>query len=211
MEINWLGHSCFRLKGSHATIITDPYSPEIGYTMGKVTADIVTVSHQHPGHNCTTAINGDFKVLSGPGDYEVSGVLIDGMPSFHDDTKGTARGKNTIFTFEIDELTVCHLGDLGHPLSTGQVEDMETIDVLLVPVGGVSTIDGAQAAELVRLIEPKIVIPMHYKTDAISRELAPVDKFLNEMGVKEIVSQPKLNVTKANVPLLTQVYLLDDK
>ena len=211
MEINWLGHSCFRLKGSHATIITDPYSPEIGYTMGKVTADIVTVSHQHPGHNCTTAINGDFKVLSGPGDYEVSGVLIDGMPSFHDDSKGTARGKNTIFTFEIDELTVCHLGDLGHPLSTGQVEDMETIDVLLVPVGGISTIDGAQAAELVRLIEPKIVIPMHYKTDAISRELAPVDKFLNEMGVKEIVSQPKLNVTKANVPLLTQVYLLDDK
>ena len=211
MEINWLGHSCFRLKGSHATVITDPYSPEIGYTMGKVTADIVTVSHQHPGHSCTTAVNGDFKVLSGPGDYEVSGVLIDGMPSFHDDSKGTARGKNTIFTFEIDELTVCHLGDLGHPLSTGQVEDMETIDVLLVPVGGVSTIDGAQAAELVRLIEPKIVIPMHYKTDAISRELAPVDKFLNEMGVKEIVSQPKLNVTKANVPLLTQVYLLDDK
>jgi L-ascorbate metabolism protein UlaG (beta-lactamase superfamily) len=211
MEINWLGHSCFRLKGSHATVITDPYSPEIGYTMGKVTADIVTVSHQHPGHNCTTAVNGDFKVLSGPGDYEVSGVLIDGMPSFHDDTKGTARGKNTIFTFEIDELTVCHLGDLGHPLSTGQVEDMETIDILLVPVGGVSTIDGAQAAELVRLIEPKIVIPMHYKTDAISRELAPFDRFLNEMGVKDITSQPKLNVTKANVPLLTQVYLLDYK
>lgn len=209
MEINWLGHSCFRLKGSHATVITDPYSPDLGYTISKATANIITVSHQHSGHSYISAISGEPKVVSGPGEYEVSGVLIIGMPSFHDEDKGEKKGKNTIYLMELDEITICHLGDLGHSLSTSQAEELGNIDVLLIPIGGISTIDAAQAAEIVRQLEPKVVIPMHYKTEAVSRNLAPVESFLNEMGIKELASQPKLNITKANLPLTTQVFLLN--
>ncbi len=209
MEITWLGHSCFKLKGSHAVVITDPCSPETGYNLGKVTADVVTVSHQHAGHSNVSAIGGEPKVLSGPGEYEVSGVLVIGMPSWHDNAKGVKRGKNTVFILEIDEMNVCHLGDIGHSLSTDQAELMDNIDILFVPVGGDSSLDAAQAAELVRQLEPKVVIPMHYKTEATSGNLAPVDNFLNEMGIKEIASQSKLNFTKNNLPLVTQVFLLD--
>ncbi len=209
MEITWLGHSCFKLKGSRAVVITDPCSPETGYNMGKVTADVVTVSHQHAGHSYVSAIGGEPKVLSGPGEYEVSGVLVIGMPSYHDNAKGVKRGKNTVFILEIDEMNICHLGDIGHSLSTDQAELMDNIDILFVPVGGDSSLDAAQAAELVRQLEPKAVIPMHYKTEATSRNLAPVENFLNEMGIKEIGSQPKLNFTKNNLPLVTQVFLLD--
>jgi len=209
MEINWLGHSCFRLKGSRATVITDPYSPDIGYTLGKTSSNVVTVSHQHPGHSNVQAIDGEPKAITGPGEYEISGVLIIGMSSYHDENKGEKRGKNTIYLLEIDEMTICHVGDLGHALSTTQAEELDNIDILLVPVGGVSTIDAVGAAELVRQLEPKVIIPMHYKTDALKRELAPVDKFLNEMGIKDAESQPKINFTKSNLPLVTQVYLLD--
>jgi L-ascorbate metabolism protein UlaG (beta-lactamase superfamily) len=208
MEINWLGHSCFRLKGSHATVITDPYSPDLGYDMGKVTANIVSISHLHPGHSYTENIGGEPKALTGPGEYEISGVLIIGIPSYHDEDRGEKKGKNTIYLFQIDEINICHLGDLGHGLSTSQAEELEDIDIMLIPVGGVSTIDASQAAEIVRQLEPKIVIPMHYKTDAVSRQLAPVDNFLNEMGVKDIEPQAKLTVTKSNLPLTTQVCLL---
>jgi L-ascorbate metabolism protein UlaG (beta-lactamase superfamily) len=209
MEINWLGHSCFRLKGSRATVITDPYSPDLGYTLGKTTANVITVSHQHSGHSNIGAIGGDPRAVVGPGEYEISGVLIIGMPSYHDEYKGEKRGKNTIYVLEIDEMTICHLGDLGHTLSTNQAEELDNIDILMVPVGGVSTIDAVGAAEIVRQLEPKVVIPMHYKTNAIKRQLAPIDNFLNEMGIKDAEPQPKVNFTKSNLPLVTQIYLLD--
>ncbi len=209
MEITWLGHSCFRLKGSRATIITDPYSSDLGYTLGKANANVITVSHQHPGHSNVKAIGGEPRAIIGPGEYEISGVLIIGMPSYHDEDKGIKKGKNNIYVLEIDDMTICHLGDLGHALSSTQAEELGNIDILLVPVGGVSTIDAVGAAEIVRQLEPKVVIPMHYKTDAIKRQLAPVDKFLNEMGVKDAEFQPKINFSKSNLPLVTQVYLLD--
>jgi len=209
MEITWLGHSCFRLKGSQATVITDPYSPELGYKLGKATANIVTVSHQHPGHSYVEGVGGEPRVVKGPGEYEISGVLIAGISTFHDGEKGAKRGKNTAYHMEIDEVSVCHLGDLGHVLTGEQVEEIDDVDVLLLPVGGVDTINAATAAEVVRQIEPKVVIPMHYKTKALKRELEPVDKFLKEMGVKEVDSQPKVTFTKANLPLSTQVFLLD--
>ncbi len=209
MEIAWLGHSCFRLKGSRTTVITDPYSPDLGYTLGKTNANVVTVSHQHPGHSNIAAIGGEPKAVTGPGEYEINGVLIIGMPSYHDEDKGEKRGKNTIYLLELDEMTICHLGDLGHALSTSQAEELDNVDILMIPVGGKSTIDAVGASEIVRQLEPKVVIPMHYKTDAIKRELAPVEKFLNEMGTKDIESQSKINFTKSNLPLVTQVYLLD--
>jgi L-ascorbate metabolism protein UlaG (beta-lactamase superfamily) len=208
MEITWLGYSCFRLKGKQVTVLTDPVPPDFGYSMGKVSADIVTISHDHPGHSYVQGISGEPKVLTGPGEYEISGVLTLALQSYHDGERGAQRGKNTIFVFEMDDLVICHLGDLGHTLDAEQVEKIDSADVLFVPVGGVTTIDASQAAEIVRRVEPKIVIPMHYKTLVLKRELAPVDRFLKEMGVKEAIPQPKLTVNKNSLPLTLQVVVL---
>jgi L-ascorbate metabolism protein UlaG (beta-lactamase superfamily) len=208
MEITWLGHSCFRIRGSHTTIITDPYSSDLGYSLGKPTARIVTVSHQHPGHSFVSGIGGEPKLVTRPGEYEISGVLIIGMTTFHDNEGGRTRGKNTIYLIEVDELSICHLGDLGHVLTTKQVEALDNIDILLLPVGGISTIDAPRAAEVIRQLEPKVVVPMHYKTEVLKRELEPVERFLKEMGGKQVESQPKLSLTRANLPTSTQVFLL---
>ena len=209
MEINWLGHSCFGLKGKQATVITDPYPPDLGYSLGKPTAHIVTVSHQHLGHSYTQGISGEPRLVTGPGEYEINGVLISGIATFHDRERGQQRGKNTVYVIEVDEISVCHLGDLGHVLTAEQVEEIDDVDVLLLPVGGVSTINASMAAEIVRQVEPKAVIPMHYKTEATSRELEPVDRFLKEIGVKQIDPQQKLSFTKSTLPISTQVFLLN--
>ncbi len=209
MDISWLGHSCFSIRGAQVTVITDPYSPDLGYLLGKPIARIVTVSHQHQGHAYVQGIGGEPKTVTGPGEYEISGVLIIGMATFHDGEKGRERGKNTAYLIEIDEVSVCHLGDLGHVLTTEQVEEIGNVDVLLLPVGGVSTINAPMAAEVVRQLEPKVVVPMHYKTEALNRGLEPVGGFLKEMGVKEVDSRPKLSLTKASLPISTQVFLLD--
>ena len=209
MEISWLGYSCFRIKGGKTTIITDPYPPDLGYSLGKATSQIITVSHQHPGHSYVRGIEGQPKVVSGPGEYEISGVSIIGIATFHDNLKGSERGKNTVYLIEVDGISVCHLGDLGHALTAEQVEGIDNVDVLLVPVGGASTIDASTAAQVVRQLEPKVVIPMHYKTEALKRELEPVDLFLNEMGVKEVERKDKLSFNKANLPPTTQVFLLN--
>jgi L-ascorbate metabolism protein UlaG (beta-lactamase superfamily) len=208
MEITWLGYSCFRLKGKQVTIVTDPVPPDLGYSPGKLEADIVTISHEHHGHSYVQGMDRQPKVLTGPGEYEISGVLTTGLQTYHDAEHGAIRGKNTIFIFEIDELVICHLGDLGHTLTAEQIERIDSVDVLMVPVGGISTIDASQAAEIVRRVEPKIVIPMHYKTLVLKRDLAPVDRFLKEMGVKESVPQPKLTVNKNSLPVTLQVVVL---
>lgn len=209
MEITWLGHSCFRIKGREATIITDPCDPASGYSVGRLQADIVTISHSHTGHSYLGALAGDFKQIKGPGEYELKGVFITGLPSFHDSDHGGRLGKNTFFVLEIDGLTLCHLGDLGHLPSSDMKEKIGDIEVLFVPVGGVSTIDGSTAAEIVRQLAPKVVIPMHYKTPASTRDLEPLDKFLKESGIKEAVSRPRLSVTRSNLPASTEVAILD--
>jgi L-ascorbate metabolism protein UlaG (beta-lactamase superfamily) len=208
VDINWLGHSCFRIKGSHVIIITDPFPPELGYTLGKQTANIITVSHQHPSHSYVKGIGGEPRIIKGPGEYEISGVLIIGIATFHDTQRGQVRGKNTVYVMEIDGVSVCHLGDLGHVLSSEQVEEIGNVDVLLLPVGGGSTINAAVSAEVIRQLEPKAVIPMHYKTPAIKRELDSVNVFLKEMGMGQIEPRPKLTLSKSNLPLSTQVFLL---
>ncbi len=147
-------------------------------------------------------------MVTGPGEYEISGALIIGIATFHDEEKGSQRGKNTAYLMEVDDISVCHLGDLGHVLTTEQVEEIGHVDVLLLPVGGISTIDAPMAAEIVRQLEPKVVVPMHYKTGALSRELEPVDRFFKETGVNEVSSQPKLIFAKASLPTSTQVFLL---
>jgi len=210
MEITWLGHSCFRIRGKEATLLTDPYDGSIGYSLGKPKANIVTSSHSHPGHGFTSGVGGAPRIVHGPGEYEVSGVFITGIGTFHDAEKGRERGGNTIYLIEMEDMTLCHLGDLGHPLSSEQVEETSRVEVLLVPVGGLSTLDASQAAETVRLLQPRIVIPMHFQTAALRFQLEPVDKFLREMGLKaDVPAQTKLSITKAGLPDETQVVVLD--
>ena len=209
MDITWLGHSCFRIRGSQAVVITDPYPPSLGYSLPKLTARIVTISHHHPGHCYVQGIGGEPRLVTGPGEYEISGIPIIGIATFHDANKGRKRGKNTAYLMEVNEISVCHLGDLGHVLTAEQVEELGNIDVLLVPVGGVSTINAAMAAEVVRQLEPKAVVPMHYKTPQLGWELESVEKFLTEIGVKQINSQPRLSLTRSSLPDSTQLFLLD--
>lgn len=209
MEIRWLGHSCFRLKGKDVTIVTDPFDETAGYATKLLKADIVTVSHEHPHHSAIGNIKGEPKVLCGPGEYEIKGVFIYGIRTFRGSVQGRTKGKNTAYLIEIDGAKVCHLGDLGHALSAAQAEEVSDTDVLLIPIGGVSTIDGSTAAEVVNVIGPRIVIPMHYKTESTGIQLEPLDKFLKEMGVKEVSPSPKLNVNKSGLPEETQVVVLE--
>jgi L-ascorbate metabolism protein UlaG (beta-lactamase superfamily) len=211
MEINWLGHSCFRLKGKDVTLITDPYDKSVGYSLGRPQADIVTVSHEHFDHGNATAISGNPKIIKGPGEYEIKNVFIKGISTFHDMEEGKARGRNTVYAITIDEVVICHLGDLGHVLTQAQAEELDEIDVLLVPVGGTYTIDATQAAEVVSLLEPKIVIPMHFQTEVLTlgKRLDPVEKFLKEMGQPAVNPQPKLLVTRGALPEETQIVVLD--
>jgi len=211
MEITWYGQSCFRLRDRLATVITDPYDKGIGYTLPRVRADIVTVSHDHPDHNYVRGVKGEPKIIDSPGEYEVRGVFITGIATFHDRKKGASRGRNTVFLFDFEGLTVCHLGDLGHVPTRSQVEALSDIDVLLIPVGSGSTINAAQAAEVISLLEPRLVIPMHYKTKVLKVKLDPVSKFLKEMGLSKLATQESLKVTKSTLPEETQVLLLDYK
>ena len=208
MEIIWLGHSCFLIKGKEKTIITDPYHPDFGYRLGEPEADIVTVSHLHAGHNHLAGVPSEPTQIKSPGEYEIGGAFITGIATFHDDSKGSLRGKNTIFIIEMDGITLCHLGDLGHPLNPNLIEEMGDIDILFLPVGEVSTMPVDTAAEIVRQLEPHIVIPMHYKTEAFTGDLSPVDKFLNKMRIGDLESKPKLSMTSSLLPGSTQTVLL---
>lgn len=215
MEIVWLGHSSFRIKGKGATIVTDPYDPgKTGLKFPKVTADIVTVSHDHFDHNQGKLVGGNPKVLTGPGEYEVSGVSIFGIASYHDDKEGEERGKNTIYRMSVDGVRVCHLGDLGHKLGDEQLEAVGDIDVLLVPVGGVYTIDAGAASEVVSSLEPRVVIPMHYQIKGLNpeifKELDGVDKFVKELGI-EPTHDSKYNTTVDKLPDEMQLVVLELK
>jgi L-ascorbate metabolism protein UlaG (beta-lactamase superfamily) len=210
VEITWFGHACFRLKGKDAMLITDPTGRKSA-GRDRLVAEIVTVSHQHEGHNQVDSIGGTPRILTGPGEYEVKGVGIRGVGTYHDSDRGKKRGKNTAFVVEIDDLVICHLGDLGHIPTADQLSHLRNVDVLLVPVGGEVTIDSAQAVEVISLIEPHIVIPMHCRVGDLDPELEPVDRFLREMGVTTSEPQPKLTVTKSTVPDGQQVIVLDPR
>lgn len=209
MEITWYGHACFRLYQRGASVVTDPYEKDIGYELPRLRADIVTVSHDHPGHRNAKGVRNRKLIIAGPGEYEVNGVFVTGIATFHDGKKGKARGRNTIYLFNFDGLKICHLGDLGHIPSQAQVEVLNSVDVLLIPVGGVSTINAAQAAEVVSLLEPKVVIPMHYRLPSLAFKLDPPTKFLKAMGLDDVSPQEKFSVIKSNLPEETRVILLE--
>lgn len=196
MKIRWFGHACFMLESVVGTkIVTDPFDGSVGYKIPKVEADVVTVSHDHYDHNYVEAVHGDPTIIKAPGEYITCGVSIKGISAFHDEVKGAKRGQNIIFVYEIDGVRVCHVGDLGHLLSKAQVEEIGRVDVLLIPVGGTFTLDAEGAAAVREQLSPKITIPMHFKTPAVSMPIDPVDKFLDKVGGGEFLDSNTLEVT----------------
>lgn len=210
MEITFFGQASFKIKGKGATVVTDPFDDSIGIKYPKVSADIVTVTHGHFDHNASAKVEGNPFVIQGPGEYEVKGVEVVGVASFHDNKKGEERGHNTIYNIKIDKINIAHLGDLGQEsLSNEQIEEIGNVDILLIPVGGYFTIDGAQAAKIVAQLEPKIVIPMHFKdVQTKIEQLESVEKFLKEMGKENVESLAKLVITAEKLPEEAQVALL---
>jgi L-ascorbate metabolism protein UlaG (beta-lactamase superfamily) len=217
MDIIWYGHSCFRLRDRDATVVTDPFDKTLGYDLPRVRADIVTVSHGHPHHNHTKTVKGEFKLVDGPGEYEIKSVFIKGIATYSSRSKGKGQEDrdgdecNVVFVFEFDGLTICHLGDLAQVPTQTQVEALSNVDVLLVPVGGNTSLNAAQGAEIISLVEPHVVIPMQYKTNATSLKLDGVEKFLKEMGTPRIEPVDTLKVTKSSLSQETQVVVLNYK
>jgi len=215
MDIFYLGHSSFKLKGKNASVIIDPFdSKKVGLKYSSNEADIVSVSHEHKDHNAVGVVKGEPKVISGPGEYEIKGISILGFSSFHDSKNGEERGKNTIYVFEIDGIKICHLGDLGHKLSDSLIESLGDIDVLMIPVGGIYTIGPTEAVEIVKDIEPSFILPMHYYVDGIEKgtfgKLEPVETFLKEVNLT-VEKMPKLAVKKEEVNLEVQKVILLEK
>jgi len=217
VEITWFGHSCFRLtERGMASVVTDPYDDSIGYPSLRLKADIVTVSHEAPGHDNSDAVKGEKRVIRGPGEYEIGGVFVTGIataPAGNSEKRkkadGAAAAPNTLYLFDFEGLTVCHLGDLDHVPTQAQIEALGAVHVALVPVGGGAGLNAAQAAEVISLVEPSIVVPMHYKTAATTLKLEPVSRFLKEMGLGAVKTEPSLKVTKSSLPAETHVALLD--
>lgn len=215
VDIWWYGQACFKIKGKNASLVFDPYDASFtGLSPLKLAADIVLVSHRHLDHNNLAAVGsssgtGAPFVIAGPGEYEISGVNIVGISSFHDDKQGTLRGKNTVYHVTIDEVNIVHLGDLGQKkLTQEQVEALSTCDILLIPVGSVYTISGRDAPDIVAQVEPKIIIPMHYKTAGLKIDLEPVDSFLAAMGKEKLTPVAKLSISRERLPQEPEVVLL---
>lgn len=211
MEITWYGHSCFRLtERGLASVVTDPYDHKAaGYEPLKLKADIVTVSHDAPGHNFINGVKGREHVITGPGEYEIGGVFITGLQTNGHTKRNPEELRNTLYVFDFDGVTVAHLGDMSRVPSQTEVETLGNVHVALVPVGGGSGLSAAKAVEVISLLEPGVVIPMHYGTTAGSIKLAPITKFLKEMGVGEVEPQPSLKIGKGSVPEETRVVVLN--
>jgi L-ascorbate metabolism protein UlaG (beta-lactamase superfamily) len=200
MDIIYLGHSSFKLSGRSISVVMDPYETvKSGFKFSKVSADVVTVSHEHYDHNRHDLVSEVRKVIDGPGEYEIDGVSFIGLPTYHDTKKGEERGRNTIFVVEMDGVRLLHLGDLGHKLDEKSLSAIGGIDVLMVPVGGFYTIDSAVAVEVVRSIEPKFIIPMHYSLPGGAKsELATYEAFVTALGIKS-EEMAKLSVKPADL------------
>ncbi len=212
MEITWYGHSCFRMvERGKAAVVTDPYAhAAVGYAPLKLRADIVTVSHQAAGHNHLEAVKGVKHVITGPGEYEIGGVFITGFNT-NGRKRKQAEPKNTLYLFDFDPLTVLHLGDLRRVPSQSEIEALGEVNIVLVPVGGGGALKPAQAAEVIGLVEPRVVIPMHYRTPHTSLDLLPLEKFLKEMGVSNVRNETVLKITHRQLPEETQVIVLEPR
>lgn len=203
MIITWLGHSCFKIQDKQGhdgvTVATDPFDKSTGLKVPRFEANILTISHGHADHNNIAAIKGSPFIINSAGEYEVNGVFIEGIGSCHDENQGAERGKNIIYRIDIDDMSVAHLGDLGHALDSKQLERLKGTDILLIPIGGNYTIGAKKAVEVVAQIEPRIVIPMHYKLPGLKLNLDSVDKFISELAIKPTY-EDKLKISKKDLP-----------
>lgn len=209
-KIYWAGQSCFQISVSNskdhsADIVIDPFDESVGLKVPNLSADIALITHNHHDHNNVKSLKptgqGEPFLISGPGEYEAKGVFVQGISSFHDDKEGKERGQNTIYVFEAENIRFCHLGDLGQKqLTDEQLEKIDSIDILMIPVGGEYTISSAEAPKIIGQIEPKIVIPMHYDLPKLKIKLDGVDKFLKSMGKQSIVPQDKLIIKSSALP-----------
>lgn len=211
MDMTWLGHACFRMRGREGVILTDPPDPKSGHAIPRTEAVLVTMSHDHPGHASLRSVAGEPVVLRGPGEYEVRDILVTGVGTFHDDEKGALRGRNTIFTVRLDDLHICHLGDLGHSLPAADLDRIGDVDIALVPISGPDVnLSAARAAEIVHQLEPKVVVPMAYDPDETKKD-TPFQRLLHELGVKDLEPVEKLSVTRGTLPENLQVVALNSR
>jgi len=210
VEISWYGQTCFRLAGRGSiSIVTDPCSPELGISLPHLQADIVTVSHHTPSCHYLDAVKGPFKLLDGPGEYEIRGVFVTGVSTFADDKEGRERGLNTVFSFDFNGTTICHLGRLGHVPTQSQVKNLGSVNVLLVPVGGGGSLTATQASEVIGLFEPDVVVPMRYEIPDLQEDLDSVDTFLKEMGVEGVDKRTTLEISDSRASEETDVFVLE--
>ena len=211
MKIKYLGHSSFKLTESTGTsVVTDPYAPEVGFVMTEVSADAVTVSHHHFDHDNVKAVGGNPKIIDKEASYDLSGVEINAVKSFHDGARGKKRGENVIFKFRMDGLDICHLGDLGEACTAELIEQILPVDVLLIPVGGNYTIDAETAKEYVDRLMPEIVIPMHYRTKESKIDIEKVEEFLNlfDDETAEIADSDEIELSRSDLRGETRIIVL---
>lgn len=207
MEVRWLGHACFLCEGNGIRLLTDPFSKEVGYPLPQEVVDIVTVSHDHYDHNAVQILPGHPQVIGEAGVHEAKGLKVEGFAVYHDEVRGAKRGKNVIFAWEMDGIRLCHLGDLGHLLEPATVTAIGEVDLLMIPVGGVYTIDAPAAFRVVEQLRPRLVLPMHYKTPSLSFELAPVEDFTRYF--ERVRREKALRLEKDGLPEEREVVLLD--
>jgi L-ascorbate metabolism protein UlaG (beta-lactamase superfamily) len=213
----WYGLSCFRLmERSMASVVIDPFDDSVGYGALRLKADIVCVSHDSPGHNCVEAVKGEKRVIRGPGEFEIGGVFITGLSTRHGPEpsgkkKAEPKDANTLYLVDFNGLTVAHLGDLDYVPTQQQIENLGTVNVALVPIGGAGGLNASQAAEVISLLEPSIVVPMHYRTPEVNLKLDTLNKFVKEMGLSTPKPQEQLKISRSDLPEETHVVVLDHK
>jgi len=209
MKIKYLAHAAFLITSDNGVkIVADPYETEdiLCYAEITETADIVTTSHQHTDHNYVRAVKGNPKVVTKS--EELKGIKIKAIPAAHDTSGGSQRGKNTIFCFDVDGINVCHCGDLGHELNAAQINAIGKVDVLMIPVGGTFTLDAQGASKVTEQLKPKVILPMHYKTDRTSLPLAGVDDFLKGKDNVTRSNDSELELTASTLPAKAQIIVL---
>jgi L-ascorbate metabolism protein UlaG (beta-lactamase superfamily) len=215
MEITYFGLNAVRLRGREATVMIDPYEPKLGLSPVRLNVQIVVMTHDDPTHFSLQGLAGDYKHLTGAGEFEIKAVAMNGTQTYHDAKQGAERGKNFVYTLEIDDIRVCHLGHLGHALSEEQLDSIGSkIDVLFVPIGGGSHINSSQATEIVNQLEPKVVVPISYKLPGLTllaHNLEGVDTFAKEMGATDLTPQPKLQLSTSPSVEETKLVILEPR
>ncbi len=214
MKIKWYGHASFLITSNQGVkIITDPYEPggfggAIGYGPIPDEADIVLVSHDHADHNHVQGLRGKPQVVKGTGSHRVKGFEFEGIPAYHDGSKGSERGQNTIFCFQVDGLRICHLGDLGHVLNEKEAKKIGGVDVLMIPVGGFYTIDPLEAGQTIQILRPRVTVPMHFKTSKCGFPLATIEDFTSKMAKFKALQTGEFQIDKQSLPREPEIIVL---